>query len=116
MKLSHQKLKMMYLAKILMEQTDEEHTITVPEMIAELSKLGISAERKSIYSDIEGLRNFGIDIIGEKEGKTFNYYLSDLFQNKTAISNSVAKEMAEESGSQDSDVILAYMMKSVGVA
>ena len=46
MKLSHQKLKMMYLAKILMEQTDEEHTITVPEMIAELSKLGISAERK----------------------------------------------------------------------
>ena len=37
MKLSHQKLKMMYLAKILMEQTDEEHTITVPEMIDELS-------------------------------------------------------------------------------
>lgn len=51
MKLSHQKLKMMYLAKILMEQTDEEHTITVPEMIAELSKLGISAERKSIPKD-----------------------------------------------------------------
>lgn len=36
MKLSHQKLKMMYLAKILMEQTDEEHTITVPKMIAKL--------------------------------------------------------------------------------
>ena len=46
MKLSHQKLKMMYLAKILMEKTDEEHTITVPEMISELAKLGISAERK----------------------------------------------------------------------
>ena len=58
MKLSHQKLKMMYLAKILMEQTDEEHTITVPEMIAELSKLGISAERKSIYENTKRSRKF----------------------------------------------------------
>ena len=39
MKLSHQKLKMMYLAKILMEQTDEEHTITVPEMMTARKKL-----------------------------------------------------------------------------
>ena len=39
MKQSNQKLKLMYLAKVLMEQTDEEHTITVPQMIAELSKL-----------------------------------------------------------------------------
>ena len=66
MKLTHQKLKMMYLAKILMEQTDEEHTITVPEMIAELSKLGISAERKSIYDDLEYLHLFGLDICSNK--------------------------------------------------
>lgn len=75
MKLSHQKLKMMYLAQILMEQTDEEHTITVPEMIAELSKLGISAERKSIYDDLEYLRLFGIDICSNKT-RTTNYYVS----------------------------------------
>ena len=73
MKLSHQKLKMMYLAKILMEQTDEEHTITVPEMIAELSKLGISAERKSIYDDLEYLQLFGLDICSNKPRPT-NYY------------------------------------------
>lgn len=75
MKLSQQKLKMMYLAKILMEQTDEEHTITVPEMIAELSKLGISAERKSIYDDLEYLRLFGLDICSNKT-RTTNYYVA----------------------------------------
>lgn len=75
MKLSHQKLKMMYLAKILMEQTDEENTITVPEMIAELSKLGISAERKSIYDDLEYLQLFGLDICSTKT-RTTNYYIA----------------------------------------
>lgn len=75
MKLSHQKLKLLYLAQILMEQTDEEHTITVPEMIAELSKLGISAERKSIYDDLEYLKLFGLDICSNKT-RTTNYYVA----------------------------------------
>ncbi len=75
MKLSHQKLKLMYLAKILMEKTDEEHTITVPEMIAELNKLGISAERKSIYDDLEYLQLFGFDICSNKT-RTTNYYIA----------------------------------------
>lgn len=75
MKLSHQKLKMMYLAKILMEKTDEEHSITVPEIISELSKLGISAERKSIYDDLEYLQLFGMDICSNKT-RTTNYYVA----------------------------------------
>jgi len=75
MKLSNQKLKMMYLARILLEQTDEEHTITVPEMIAELAKLGISAERKSIYDDLEYLRLYGLDICSNKT-RTTNYYIA----------------------------------------
>ncbi len=75
MKLSHQKLKMLYLAKILLEQTDEEHTLTVPEMIAQLGQLGISAERKSIYDDLEYLRLFGLDICSNKT-RTTNYYVA----------------------------------------
>lgn len=75
MKLSNQKLKMMYLAKILMEKTDEEHTVTVPEMIAELAKYGISAERKSIYDDLEYLKVFGFDICSNKT-RTTNYYIA----------------------------------------
>lgn len=75
MKLSHQKLKLLYLLKILLEQTDEEHFLTVPQMIAELSKVGISAERKSIYDDLEYLKLFGIDICSTKT-KTTNYFVA----------------------------------------
>lgn len=64
----------MYLAKILTEQTDEEHTLTVPDMIAELSKVGISAERKSIYDDLEYLKLFGLDICSRKT-RTTDYYI-----------------------------------------
>jgi len=75
MKLSHQKLKLLYLMKILLEQTDEEHSLTVPQMIAELSKVGISAERKSIYDDLEYLQLFGLDICSTKT-KTTNYFVA----------------------------------------
>ncbi len=75
MKQSNQKLRLLYLAKIIMEQTDEEHTITVPEMIAALSKVGISAERKSIYDDLEYLQLFGLDICSRKS-RTTDYYIA----------------------------------------
>ena len=75
MKRSNQKLKLMYLAQILLENTDEEHTITVPEMIAELNKLGISAERKSVYDDLEYLRLFGLDICSRKS-RTTDYFIA----------------------------------------
>ena len=75
MKQSNQKLKLMQLARILLEQTDEEHMLTVPEMISELSKLGISAERKSIYDDIENLRLYGLDICSVKS-KTTGYFIA----------------------------------------
>ena len=74
MKRSNQKLKLMYLAKILLEKTDEEHYLTVPQLIAELEKQGISAERKSIYDDLECLSLFGYDICSHKS-KTTGYYI-----------------------------------------
>lgn len=75
MRVSHQKLKMLYLMKILLEKTDEEHTMTVPEMIAELANYGISAERRSIYDDIEYLKLFGVDICMRKS-KTTDYFVA----------------------------------------
>ena len=74
MKHSNQKLKLLYLLKILMEKTDEEHTITVPQIIEELRKYDISAERKSIYDDLECLELYGIDICMEK-GRANEYYI-----------------------------------------
>lgn len=70
----NQKLKLLYLYKILMENTDEGHPMTVPQMIEELSGYGVAAERKSIYDDLETLRSFGADIVYRKT-KNHEYYI-----------------------------------------
>jgi len=71
----NQKMKLIYLMRIFQERTDEENALTVQEMISALSEYGISAERKSIYSDIELLRHYGLDI-ELRQSKTFSYYLA----------------------------------------
>ena len=59
---ANQKLKLLYLAQILMEQTDEEHPLTVQALIAQLAKHDIQAERKSVYDDLDALSRFGLDV------------------------------------------------------
>ncbi|KUO71707.1 MAG: hypothetical protein APF77_07850 [Clostridia bacterium BRH_c25] len=75
-KSSNQKLKLLYLMKMLFEKTDEENTITLNEMISELERYGITAERKSIYDDLEALRQYGIDIATRKT-KTTDYFVAN---------------------------------------
>ena len=72
---SKQKLKIMYLMKILMEKTDEDHDITLAEIVRDLDAYGVTAERKSLYSDIENLREFGLEIVGESYDRTYHYRL-----------------------------------------
>lgn len=69
-----QKSKILHLARIFQEQTDDAHGLTVSELIDSLQNIGINAERKSIYDDIETLRAFGMDIEMRKE-KNFKYHL-----------------------------------------
>ncbi len=79
-KSTNQKLKALYLLKILYEKTDEAHYLTVNDILNELGRYDISAERKSIYADIAALRNFGVDI-EHVSGKDGGYYVaSRLFQ------------------------------------
>lgn len=59
--------------KILLEKTDEEHSITMNEIINSLEAYGVRAERKSLYSDIESLRQYGMDIIGKQMDRTYYY-------------------------------------------
>ena len=59
---SNQKLKSLYLARFLLQNSDEEHPVTVPQLIQELARWGIRAERKSVYNDLEALRLFGLDL------------------------------------------------------
>lgn len=61
--------------RVFLEQTDEEHPMSVKELITYLNNLGISAERKTVYDDIETLRNFGMDILNRRE-KPAGFYLA----------------------------------------
>ena len=70
------KLKLLYLAQFLYQETDETHPKTLQEILNHLEACGIKAERKSIYDDIELLRDFGLDIQTTKT-KHFGYYLED---------------------------------------
>lgn len=62
-KSTNQKLKMMYIADFLYRKTDENHNVSTAEIIEMLRKNGIEAERKTIYSDLEALKLYGMDII-----------------------------------------------------
>lgn len=62
MSVNRQKLKLLYLMQMLEEQTDAEQGLTMTQILEKLEELGISAERKSIYRDIEALREFGVDV------------------------------------------------------
>lgn len=63
--------------KILLDRTDETHSITMPEIIDALEAYGISAERKSLYNDIENLRVYGLDVIGVQEDRTYSYHIGN---------------------------------------
>lgn len=73
-KQSNQKAKLLYLQKILMEETDAAHGITIAGMVERLAAFGVAAERKSLYDDIEVLRGFGMDIATER-GRANSYKL-----------------------------------------
>lgn len=60
---SDMKLKTLYVMKILLELSDDEHPMTAADIDRELRGYGLSADRRSIYNDIEVLEQFGIDVI-----------------------------------------------------
>jgi len=70
-----QKLKLLHLARIFLSQTDETHMLTVAGLVSKLAEYGIGADRKTIYDDIEALRQFGLDIVMEKS-RTYGYYVA----------------------------------------
>ena len=73
----NQKLKMLFLAKIFSEETDDNHSLTMPQIIDKLSACGVNADRKTLYLDFEELRHFGLDIIAVKEGRECFYHLGN---------------------------------------
>lgn len=71
-----QKLKLLYIVKLLSESTDEHHPVSTTDIIAYLDANGIHSERKSIYDDIDKLCEFGYDIIQVHSRLGGGYYMA----------------------------------------
>ena len=72
---SNQKLKPLYLAKILLDRTDEDNALTAQGLVDALAVHDIPANRKSIYDDIDALREYGLDI-EHRHGKDGGYFIA----------------------------------------
>lgn len=70
-----QKLKLLYIIKMLEDNTDENHPMSTAEIIRRLEAQDIHSERKSIYDDIEKLTEFGYDIIQVHSRQGGGYYM-----------------------------------------
>ncbi len=79
-KSSNQKMKLLYLYHILNDETNEENALTMAQIISRLEDVGISAERKSLYNDMELLRDFGLDIVSKRERQTKYFVASRDFE------------------------------------
>ena len=73
---SNQKFKFTYLMKVMAEKTDDEHSLTMPQILEELEKYEVSAERKSIYEDFKDMSKLGIDVIKEQRGRETFYHIA----------------------------------------
>ena len=72
----NQKLKILYILRILMDNTDEAHPLTMAQLLQMLEAEGIHAERKSVYDDLNALRTFGVDIETTRDRAT-GYYIGE---------------------------------------
>lgn len=72
---TNQKYKLYRLALIMLENTDDEHYITMPEIMEKLSDYDITADRKTIYADLRDLEILGIEVEGEAVGNRYRYHV-----------------------------------------
>lgn len=72
---TNQKMKLLYIIDILKKYSDEENPINATELCERLEAVGISAERKAIYSDIDTLIDFGYDIVKTRTPR-FGYFMA----------------------------------------
>ena len=72
---TNQKFKLYRLAQIMLEKTDDEHFITMPEIMSQLGQYEITADRKSIYNDLRDLAKLGIEVEGEPVGNRYHYHV-----------------------------------------
>ena len=75
-KSDNQKLKIFYILDYLQKNSHENHPVRASDLIAMLDRQhNISCDRKTVYSDIAALQEYGVDIIS-LPGKNGGYYIA----------------------------------------
>lgn len=128
-KSENQKQKLLALLDILRKNTDDEHGITMAQILDELEAQGVKAERKAIYADIDILTDYGYEIEGNKKGRTYYYslisrdfelpelkLLVDAVQASKFISQKRSNELIKKIESQASRYQAAELQRQVYVA
>jgi len=59
----------------MVNNTDDEHAVTLQDIKNALEYYEITADRKSLYDDLNVLRDMGIDILGEQRGRSYYYHV-----------------------------------------
>ena len=76
-----QKQKLLFMKNLFEQKSDENHPITGIQLIDILAEKNIKCERKTVYDDIDTLKESGMDIITTKVGHSNAYFLGQrLFQ------------------------------------
>ena len=109
------KLRPFYVAKMLYEQTDEEHYLTIAQIINQLeSKYGISTSRGTVGDDIRALQEFGVEI--EVEQSTQNrYYLIDAVESARFIPKEKSSALVAKLSSLASPFEVPKLVRNVDV-
>lgn len=71
----NQKLKLYRLYHYFLRKTDENHAVTMQDIKDELERWNITADRKSLYNDIEETSILGIKIEGQQIGRNYYYHV-----------------------------------------
>lgn len=117
-----QKLKLLYVHKILIEKSDEQNPMSAEDIIQKLDKCGIPAERKSIYQDINILEDFGVDIVRCAKGyyigqRSFELpelkILADAVVSANFISAKKTKELVNKLVNQTSEAQRKYITSDI---
>ena len=75
-KSDNQKLKILYILDYLQKNSHEDRLVTAQELIGMLDRQhGIRCDRKTVYSDIAALQDYGADIVSVP-GKNGGYYIA----------------------------------------
>ena len=72
-KSNNHKMALLYMMRELLQKTDEDHSMNASDLIAALANYDCEADRRTIYSNVDILQDFGIDVIKKENGQ--GYYI-----------------------------------------